>query len=114
MPAGGELDFERGGNHLMLEGLKQKPKEGDKVSLGLHFATSGTVTVTVPVKAATYNPTAKSSALTSMSSHTSPLTAPLTVREDHRSPLPAPVAAAPRRAPAPCSPAPRPPPRTPR
>ncbi|MGW1950495.1 hypothetical protein ACWCRC_40190, partial [Streptomyces sp. NPDC001940] len=31
--ADGELDFERGGNHLMFENLKQTPKEGDKVSV---------------------------------------------------------------------------------
>lgn len=53
----------------MFENLKQTPKEGDKVSVKLHFAKSGTVTVTFPVKAATYNPTAKS-AHSSMSSHT--------------------------------------------
>jgi hypothetical protein len=37
----------------------------------LHFAKSGTVTVTFPVKAATYNPTAKSahSSMSSMPSH---------------------------------------------
>ncbi|MGW6354889.1 copper chaperone PCu(A)C [Streptomyces sp. NPDC055092] len=70
VPADGELDFERGGNHLMFENLKQTPKEGDKVSVELHFAKSGTVTVTFPVKAATYNPTAKSahSSLSSLSS----------------------------------------------
>ncbi|RVU27211.1 copper chaperone PCu(A)C [Streptomyces antnestii] len=60
VPADGELDFERGGNHLMFENLKHTPKEGDKVSVQLHFAKSGTVRVTFPVKAATYNPTAKS------------------------------------------------------
>lgn len=56
----------------MFENLKQTPKEGDKVSVKLHFAKSGTVTVTFPVKAATYNPTAKSahSSMSSMSSHT--------------------------------------------
>jgi copper(I)-binding protein len=54
----------------MFENLKQTPKEGDKVSVELHFAKSGTVTVTFPVKAATYNPTAKSahSSMSSMSS----------------------------------------------
>ena len=76
VPADGELDFERGGNHLMFENLKRTPKEGDKVSVELHFAKSDTVTVTFPVKAATYNPTAKSahSSMPSMSpkpSHTS-------------------------------------------
>ncbi|MCQ4211599.1 copper chaperone PCu(A)C [Streptomyces longispororuber] len=61
VPANGELDFERGGNHLMFENLKQRPKEGDKVSVRLHFAESGTVTVAFPVKAATYNPTSHAS-----------------------------------------------------
>ncbi|MEU8487397.1 copper chaperone PCu(A)C [Streptomyces sp. NPDC048641] len=70
VPADGELDFERGGNHLMFENLKQTPKEGDKVSVELHFAKSGTVRVTFPVKSATYNPTAKS-AHSSMSAHSS-------------------------------------------
>lgn len=61
VPANGELDFERGANHLMFEGLKRQPKEGDKVSVELHFAESGTVKVTFPVKAATYNPTSHAS-----------------------------------------------------
>jgi len=56
VPANGELDFERGGNHLMFENLKRKPAEGDKVSVQLHFTKSGTVTVSFPVKVATYNP----------------------------------------------------------
>lgn len=61
VPADGELDFERGGNHLMFENLKRKPKEGDKVSVELHFAKAGTVKVAFPVKAATYNPTSHAS-----------------------------------------------------
>ncbi|MEV3852907.1 copper chaperone PCu(A)C [Streptomyces sp. NPDC050095] len=61
VPADGELDFERGGSHLMFENLKRTPKEGDKVSVKLHFAKSGTVTVAFPVKAATYNPTSHAS-----------------------------------------------------
>lgn len=61
VPANGELDFERGANHLMFENLKRKPKEGDKVPVELHFAEAGTVTVDFPVKAATYNPTSHAS-----------------------------------------------------
>ncbi|MCX3058479.1 copper chaperone PCu(A)C [Streptomyces beihaiensis] len=61
VPADGELDFARGGNHLMFEGLKRRPEEGDKVEVKLHFAKSGTVTVTFPVKAATYDPAPHSS-----------------------------------------------------
>ncbi|MFD7294154.1 copper chaperone PCu(A)C [Streptomyces sp. NPDC059897] len=56
VPANGELDFERGGNHVMFENLKRKPAEGDKVSVQLHFAKSGNVKVSFPVKVATYNP----------------------------------------------------------
>nr|WP_202538596.1 copper chaperone PCu(A)C [Streptomyces sp. SID8379] len=61
VPADGDLDFERGGNHLMFENLKQLPKEGEKVTVKLHFAKSGTVSVAFPVKAATYNPSSDSS-----------------------------------------------------
>ncbi|MEV0317553.1 copper chaperone PCu(A)C [Streptomyces sp. NPDC050658] len=56
VPANGELDFARGGNHLMFEKLKNKPKSGDKVSVTLHFAKSEPIELEVPVKAATYNP----------------------------------------------------------
>ncbi|MEV6757746.1 copper chaperone PCu(A)C [Streptomyces sp. NPDC051214] len=56
VPANGELDFARGGNHLMFEELEQKPKEGDKVAVTLHFEKSDPIEVEVPVKAATYNP----------------------------------------------------------
>lgn len=57
VPAHGRLVFRSGGNHLMFEKLKRKPKQGDKVTVKLHFAESGTVTVEMPVKSATYNPT---------------------------------------------------------
>ncbi|MET7601065.1 copper chaperone PCu(A)C [Streptomyces avermitilis] len=56
VPAKGRLDFASGGNHLMFEKLTHKPKQGEKVSVKLHFAKSGTVAVEMPVKAATYNP----------------------------------------------------------
>ena len=56
VPAHGEIDFTSGGNHLMFEKLTHKPKQGEKVSVQLHFAKSGTVTVEMPVKSATYNP----------------------------------------------------------
>ncbi|MEV5987332.1 copper chaperone PCu(A)C [Streptomyces sp. NPDC052051] len=56
VPADGALRLERGGNHLMFDMLAHKPKEGEKVSLRLHFATSGTITVDMPVKPATYAP----------------------------------------------------------
>ncbi|MBA2945446.1 copper chaperone PCu(A)C [Streptomyces himalayensis] len=56
VPAGGSLDFARGGNHVMFDKLTHRPKLGEKVSVELHFAKSGTVTVELPVKDATYNP----------------------------------------------------------
>lgn len=56
VPAHGRLVFESGGNHLMFEKLRRKPQQGEKVTVKLHFAESGTVTVEMPVKSATYNP----------------------------------------------------------
>ncbi|POX51155.1 hypothetical protein C3489_20705 [Streptomyces sp. Ru71] len=56
VPAHGRVVFESGGNHLMFDRLKRKPKQGENVTVALHFAKSGTVEVRMPVKAATYNP----------------------------------------------------------
>ncbi|GGR81370.1 hypothetical protein GCM10010252_19880 [Streptomyces aureoverticillatus] len=56
VPANGELAFARGGNHIMLEKLKRKPEQGDKVEVTLRFEKSAPITVAMPVKAATYNP----------------------------------------------------------
>lgn len=56
VPAGGTLRLERGGNHLMFMKLSHKPREGEKVSVKLHFARSHPITLAVPVKAATYTP----------------------------------------------------------
>ncbi|GAA3866788.1 copper chaperone PCu(A)C [Streptomyces sp. NPDC003328] len=56
VPPDGRLDFETGGNHLMFEKLSHKPEQGEKVSVQLHFAKSGTVTVEMPVKSPTYTP----------------------------------------------------------
>ncbi|MFE1024805.1 copper chaperone PCu(A)C [Streptomyces sp. NPDC058818] len=56
IPAHGQLVFRSGGNHLMFEKLKQQLKQGQTVSVELHFAHSGPVTVKLPVKAATYQP----------------------------------------------------------
>ncbi|MGA4849943.1 copper chaperone PCu(A)C [Streptomyces sp. G5(2025)] len=56
VPAGGELVLASGGNHLMLEELKRKPKRGEKVAMTLHFQKSDPITVEVPVKEATYRP----------------------------------------------------------
>jgi copper(I)-binding protein len=56
VPAHGELVLKSGGNHLMFEQLKRKPKEGQTVSVELRFADSGPVKVEMPVKPATYTP----------------------------------------------------------
>ncbi|MFF8101121.1 copper chaperone PCu(A)C [Streptomyces sp. NPDC016640] len=56
IPAHGSLVLESGGNHLMFEQLKRKPKQGQKVSVELRFAHSDPVTVEIPVKPATYTP----------------------------------------------------------
>ncbi|MGW0409899.1 copper chaperone PCu(A)C [Streptomyces collinus] len=56
IPAHGQLVFKSGGNHLMFEKLKRKPEQGQKVTLRLTFAKSGALTVEMPVKSATYNP----------------------------------------------------------
>ncbi|MEU0136787.1 copper chaperone PCu(A)C [Streptomyces sp. NPDC006296] len=56
VPAGGELDLERGGNHIMFTELKQRPKRGETVSVELHFEKADPITVDIPVKETTYNP----------------------------------------------------------
>ncbi|MFJ8635064.1 copper chaperone PCu(A)C [Streptomyces sp. NPDC093568] len=56
VPAHGQLVFKSGGNHLMFDKLKRKPKQGETVTVKLRFAESGTVTVRMPVKPATYTP----------------------------------------------------------
>ncbi|MFC7840112.1 copper chaperone PCu(A)C [Streptomyces sp. NPDC057382] len=56
IPAGGRLELRSGGDHLMFEQLKRKPKEGQTVSVELRFARSAPVTVRMPVKPATYTP----------------------------------------------------------
>ncbi|GHE03703.1 copper chaperone PCu(A)C [Streptomyces alanosinicus] len=56
IPAHGQLVFKSGGNHLMFEKLKRKPKQGQTVTVKLTFATSGPLTVEMPVESATYNP----------------------------------------------------------
>ncbi|MET8942870.1 copper chaperone PCu(A)C [Streptomyces sp. NPDC004542] len=56
VPAHGRLVFKSGGNHLMFEKLKRRPRQGQKITLRLSFAKSGPLTVEMPVKSATYNP----------------------------------------------------------
>ncbi|OIJ69280.1 copper chaperone PCu(A)C [Streptomyces mangrovisoli] len=56
VPAHGQLVFQSGGNHLMFENLRRQLKQGQTVTLKLHFAKSRPLTVEMPVKSATYNP----------------------------------------------------------
>ncbi|MEW2287946.1 copper chaperone PCu(A)C [Streptomyces sp. NPDC047841] len=56
IPAHGRLVFRSGGNHLMFERLKRAPKQGQTVTVKLTFGKSGPLTVEMPVKSATYNP----------------------------------------------------------
>ncbi|MEU6928045.1 copper chaperone PCu(A)C [Streptomyces sp. NPDC046385] len=56
IPANGELKLERGGNHLMFMELKKQPKQGEKVSIELHFEKSGPVKVDLPVEAPNHDP----------------------------------------------------------
>ncbi|MFF5534423.1 copper chaperone PCu(A)C [Streptomyces cinerochromogenes] len=56
IPAHGKLVFRSGGNHLMFEKLKHAPKQGQTVTVKLGFAKSGPLTVEMPVKSTTYNP----------------------------------------------------------
>ncbi|TQK53145.1 hypothetical protein FBY35_3621 [Streptomyces sp. SLBN-118] len=56
VPADGDLDLERGGSHIMFMKLKQQPKQGEKVTVELHFEKSDPITVELPVKEPTYNP----------------------------------------------------------
>ncbi|MEU1484950.1 copper chaperone PCu(A)C [Streptomyces sp. NPDC005752] len=56
VPAGGELDLERGGNHIMFTDLKKQPRQGETVSVELHFEKAQPITVDIPVKETTYNP----------------------------------------------------------
>lgn len=56
IPAGGELRLERGGNHLMIMGLKYKPTKGDIIGVQLQFAHAQPVNVDLQVKAANYEP----------------------------------------------------------
>lgn len=56
VPAKGELDLERGGNHIMFMKLKQQPKQGEKVSVELHFEKADPIKVVLPVKETTHNP----------------------------------------------------------
>lgn len=49
---GDTLTLKPGGNHIMLLGLKTRPREGDKVAIVLTFEKAGTVTLNAPVSTA--------------------------------------------------------------
>jgi len=56
VPAHGQLVFKSGANHLMFDKLKRTPKQGQTVTVELHFAKADPVVVKMPVKSATYVP----------------------------------------------------------
>lgn len=47
--SGDTLTFAPGSNHIMLEGLTERPKEGDKVDVTLVFEKAGPITLSMPV-----------------------------------------------------------------
>ncbi|MCC4265243.1 copper chaperone PCu(A)C [Oceanimonas baumannii] len=51
VPAGETVTLAPGGHHLMLMGLKQAPKEGERFPLTLHFEQAGQVKVEISVDA---------------------------------------------------------------
>ena len=56
VPAHGQLVFKSGGNHLMFEKLERRPRQGERVTVTLHFAESKALEVEIPVESATYVP----------------------------------------------------------
>ena len=58
LPAGGTVELQPGGLHLMLTGLKAPLKAGSRVPLTLRFEKAGELAVQVEVKAATAVPKA--------------------------------------------------------
>ncbi len=53
VPAHGQARLRPGGLHVMLLGLRRPLREGDRYDLRLTFERAGTITVSVPVRAAT-------------------------------------------------------------
>jgi periplasmic copper chaperone A len=49
LPADGEVEFKPGGLHIMLVGLKQDLKVGDKISVTLHFKSGFELPLSVPI-----------------------------------------------------------------
>ncbi|MDP5293601.1 copper chaperone PCu(A)C [Oceanimonas sp. CHS3-5] len=61
VPAGEAVTLAPGGHHLMLFGLKQAPREGERFPLTLHFEQAGEVAVEVSVDADHARPEEKAS-----------------------------------------------------
>ena len=51
VPAGGKLELKPGSYHIMLIGLNQELKVGDKIDITLKFEKAGDVKVTAEVRA---------------------------------------------------------------
>lgn len=49
IPAGETHELKRGGDHIMLMGLKARPKDGDTIHVTLTFEHAGDVEIEVPV-----------------------------------------------------------------
>jgi copper(I)-binding protein len=49
LPANGKLELKPGSYHIMLFGLKQDLKAGDKIQLTLHFKYHEEITLTIPI-----------------------------------------------------------------
>ncbi len=50
IPAGGEVELQSGGAHIMLFGITREPRVGEAISLTLQFEKAGTVPVRVEVR----------------------------------------------------------------
>lgn len=50
IPAGGEVRLEQGGYHLMMFGLKQPLKDGERFPMTLHFEKAGDLKVDIAVQ----------------------------------------------------------------
>lgn len=50
IPAGGIVEFKKGGLHIMLMSVSRQLKVGDSVQLTLNFEKAGKITIEVPVK----------------------------------------------------------------
>ncbi len=56
VPAHGQAEFARSDRHIMLDPLRRRLVQGDRVSLTLHFQRSADLTISVPVRPIDYRP----------------------------------------------------------